>query len=253
MVRRCGTVCSAVALTSCELAGGLTCAGVRLKEERRGQLASRRCASRTSRCYDARVTSPTLAEALDAYFARGGAHRIEYESFWVRIPELPMALPNPAAHGWALRCHDLHHVLTGYGTDWVGEAEVSGFELGGGVGRHGVALPFDMAGVALGIWLAPARTFRAFVCGRRADSLFVIGYRRWMLERTVTEMRVMCGIQTDPVPSWGDRLLFVAWAFVSTLWLIALPVALLMTLLWLVAPAPRSRRRDVAMKLHPRR
>ena len=34
------------------------------------------------------------------------------------------AFPNTAGRVRAVRYHDLHHVVTGYATDWTGEAEI---------------------------------------------------------------------------------------------------------------------------------
>src|SRR5262245_66270712 len=82
-----------------------------------------------------------------------------------------MWVPNPPAHGCALRLHDLHHVLTGYDTGWVGEAELGAFEAASGCGRHVGALPFDVAALGMGLAIAPIRTFRAFVGGRRAKNI----------------------------------------------------------------------------------
>ena len=70
----------------------------------------------------------------------------------------------------ALRAHDLHHVATGYGTDWRGEVEISAWEAG----AKGPLLERLLFGsvALLGVLLGPARVWRAFQAGRRGQSLY---------------------------------------------------------------------------------
>jgi len=43
-------------------------------------------------------------------------------------------VPTPLRARQATALHDLHHVLTGYGADFVGEFEISAWEVGAGLG-----------------------------------------------------------------------------------------------------------------------
>lgn len=69
----------------------------------------------------------SLRSARDAYYAAndmppdGGL-----SDKWVRLElgPFPVAFPNTPARRALVPYHDLHHCLTGYGTDLVGEAEV---------------------------------------------------------------------------------------------------------------------------------
>jgi hypothetical protein len=79
----------------------------------------------------------TLREARALYFEHndfgpnGG-----YDANWVKI-ELgwfPVFIPNVQARVRAVRIHDLHHVITGYDTDLMGELRIAGWEIGGGCG-----------------------------------------------------------------------------------------------------------------------
>jgi hypothetical protein len=59
--------------------------------------------------------------------------------------------------------HDVHHVVTGYGTDLVGEAEVSAWELRRGLRGLGVYVgSIIVAGAFAGLLAAPWRTLRAW-------------------------------------------------------------------------------------------
>ena len=43
-----------------------------------------------------------------------------------------MTFPNTDSRKRAVPLHDLHHILTGYKTDWMGEAEIGAWELRAG-------------------------------------------------------------------------------------------------------------------------
>lgn len=69
----------------------------------------------------------TAHEGRDAYLAENGFSLAAYDDAWVQLSffSLSITVPNPPSRRRAVRLHDLHHVATGYGTDLVGEAEVS--------------------------------------------------------------------------------------------------------------------------------
>lgn len=90
----------------------------------------------------------------------------------VRFFGVPLSFPNVEGRIRAVKLHDLHHLVTGYGTDNVGEFEISGWEIGAGCRGFAVAWMLNLAGIAAGMLAAPRRTFRAFVRGRRSRSLY---------------------------------------------------------------------------------
>lgn len=87
--------------------------------------------------------------------------------------------------------HDLHHLATGYGTDRIGEGEMSAFELGAGVPLRALLL----RGLLTCLLLAPLRAVRAFRLGRRCRSLYdrALPYPR-LVELTVAELRAHIGL-----------------------------------------------------------
>jgi hypothetical protein len=93
----------------------------------------------------------------------------------------------------AVRFHDLHHVLTGYRTDIVGEFEISAWELGAGCKRMAAAWVLNLLGLVGGVAVAPARTFRAFQRGRRSDTLYGREYAA-LLTQTVAATRAQVGL-----------------------------------------------------------
>jgi hypothetical protein len=84
---------------------------------------------------------------------------------------LPLRLPNTKAHQWATPLHDLHHILTGYHTDWIGEAEVAAWELRAGC-KTLVVYWLDLSGVAIGLFISPKRVWRAFSAARGQRTLY---------------------------------------------------------------------------------
>jgi len=154
----------------------------------------------------------TMAAARDRYFevngfgADGG-----YGSAWVdfKLGPLPFPFPNTAGRVRALRYHDLHHVLTDYDTDTRGEFEISAWELGAGCRDFAAAWVLNLGGLVGGLVSAPIRTFRAFVRGRRARSLYGRSLDE-LLGSTVAETRRSLAIEPDPRPRLGDVFAFAA-------------------------------------------
>ncbi len=71
--------------------------------------------------------------------------------------------------------HDIHHIVTGYESDWQGEAEIAAWEVSTGCGEYGAAWFLDLGGIAMGLLFFPRKTFRAFIRGRRTTNLLQEG------------------------------------------------------------------------------
>lgn len=152
----------------------------------------------------------TLAAARDEYFRMNGFGADGgYDKAWVdfKLGPIPMPFPNLPARRRAVRFHDLHHALTGYGTDTLGEFEISAWELGSGCKRAWAAWQLDLGGMVAGLVSIPRRTFAAFVRGRRTRNLFDGDYEA-LLGRTVGEVRRELGLDAAPARA---RAADVAW------------------------------------------
>ena len=116
----------------------------------------------------------TMQQGLDRYLAENGFTIDDYgaPSVTISVGPIVLRLPNSPARQRAIPLHDLHHVLTGYGTDLVGEAEIGAWEL-----RAGCNTPFlfmiNLTAVAIGLVLAPRRVWRAWRAARTARSLYL--------------------------------------------------------------------------------
>ncbi|MCB9550895.1 MAG: hypothetical protein R3F65_05285 [bacterium] len=153
---------------------------------------------------------------------------------WVRLGPLPIPIPNPPARRRALRLHDLHHLITGYGTDWQGEWQISAWEVGGGLHRNPVAWMFCLMGMTAGLVAAPRLTLRAYARGRRGRTL--LGQDPDAVDRlTLAEGRAFCGVDQPPPPvTAADVPRAIGWG------LLGVVVAVLPPLAWALSRLDRA-------------
>ena len=176
------------------------------------------------------TSPPTLRGARARYFEQAGLGSDGgYAAPWVRLKlgPVPFAFPNTAARVRAVRYHDLHHVLTGYATDWIGECEISAWEIAGGCRRFVAAWVLNLFAFSAGCILAPRRTFRAFVRGRHAANLYSRADLDEILDLGVDEVRGELDLSVEAsVPRPWDWAAFLAWFLLSILhasiWLLVL-------------------------------
>lgn len=188
----------------------------------------------------------TLLEARTEYFRfhsfgeDGG-----YGSKWVdfKLGPIPFPFPNSPARVRAVKFHDLHHVVTGYQTDFLGELEISAWEIGSGCADMVAAWVLNLGGLAAGMLLAPRRTFAALVRGRRSRNLYRYAYEE-LLGRRVGEVRAELGLDRAVGPATASDYLatlqwFVLGQLVGTLlFVLLLPLA---PIGWVVGNVLKSR------------
>jgi hypothetical protein len=137
-----------------------------------------------------------MREARDLYLAENGFNIRDYDAptFTIPILGMPLKFPNTEAHKRAVPLHDLHHVLTGYGTDWIGEAEIGAWELRAGCNSF-IVYFLNGSGVIIGLFISPRRVWRAFQAARGQSTLYndPVPYKS-LLEMTVGELRKRLGI-----------------------------------------------------------
>ncbi|HTR51114.1 MAG TPA: hypothetical protein VMJ10_10445 [Kofleriaceae bacterium] len=165
----------------------------------------------------------TVREARAQYFARNGFSEAGYRDRWVKLKlgPVPLAFPNTRSRRRAIPMHDLHHVATGYETTVVGEGEIGAWEIAGSCGPYAAAWLLNAIAFAGGMVMAPRRTYRAFVRGRRARTLYRTGWCDELLDLDVAELRRRVAVSGQPPSAtWRDRAAFAGW-----LALLALPGA----------------------------
>jgi hypothetical protein len=152
-----------------------------------------------------------------------------YDRKWVRLEmgPLPIYIPNTKGRKRAVGMHDLHHIATEYdATTMRGEAEIAAWEVAAGCGSMMFAWIINLWGLAIGLLIAPRRTFRAFVRGRCSDTL----YHAPLLEerdhdRPVGEFRARLKLnQPAQRIRARDVAAFIGWSVVAML-SCALPIA----------------------------
>jgi hypothetical protein len=145
----------------------------------------------------------TVRQARDAYLTENGFTVESYEAPWTEasFAGIPFKVPNTKRHQWAIRLHDLHHVATGYGTDLIGEAEISAWELHGGIASLGLYVGgIVVLGTLAGTVVAPRRVLAAWRDARSLRSLYRLfpvadpSLYDELLDLTVGELRARLGL-----------------------------------------------------------
>jgi hypothetical protein len=158
----------------------------------------------------------TMRRARDLYFESNGFGADGgYSDAWVdfKLGPVPMPFPNTPGRVRAVKFHDLHHVLTGYETDTIGEFEISAWEIGAGCRNMITAWVINSGGMVAGILSAPRRIFAAFVRGRRSRTLYAETFDP-LLEATVGDMRARF-IGANEKTTAGDVALFTCSAVIG--------------------------------------
>ncbi len=154
-----------------------------------------------------------------------------YSARWVTVTKvgpIPLGFPNSAARVEAVRFHDLHHLVTGYSTDLLGEAEIGAWEVASGCDRFLVAWVLNLLAMAYGILLGPRRVFAAFVRGRRSRNLYRTSFDDTLLDRGLGDVIGELGTGVQATPTAADRAAFVGWLALTWGTALGVPVAALL-------------------------
>lgn len=182
----------------------------------------------------------TVRQARTEYFAASGfAPDGGYGDKWVKLKVGRFALffPNTKARVRAVRLHDIHHVLTGYATTWIGEGEIGAWEIASGCGKHYPAWLLNLGAFAIGLALAPRPVFEAFVRGRHSRNLYPGQFEDRLLDDTVGRLRTELAIPDRATfASTKDCLAFALWSVtavvVTLLPYVAAAIAIVLILRW---------------------
>jgi hypothetical protein len=144
--------------------------------------------------------SLTLAEARRLYFdANGFGADGGYGAAWVdfKLGPIPFPFPNTAGRVRAVKFHDLHHLVTGYDTNLVGELEIGAWEVGSGCGDMLAAWQLNLQSLVTGALFAPTRTWRAFMTGRRSRNFYTARFDDALLATTIADARKELGLDPE--------------------------------------------------------
>ena len=180
----------------------------------------------------------TVGQARTQYFVDAGFPADGgYAAKFVKLGQLgpiPLGFPNSDARRKAVVLHGLHHVATGYKTDWTGEAEISAWEIASGCGRFWFGWFINLQGMVMGWFVNPAATWRAWVRGRHSKNLYREGLSDAVLRETVASLRARLELDRPaPAPAPSDYASYAFWCGMAvldaavTLGVLALPFVLL--------------------------
>ncbi|HZR82457.1 MAG TPA: hypothetical protein VFD92_15290 [Candidatus Binatia bacterium] len=143
----------------------------------------------------------TVREAMGEFFERRGIKpRDESVDEWLREKWAYTAIgshriPIKPLYGYkkVVILHDVHHLVAGYDTSWIGELEVAAWELGsGGCGPYLLMWNNRILAFLIGLLVAPVRTLRAFRRGRTQRNVYRFDCRT-LLGRDIDEIRKWVG------------------------------------------------------------
>ncbi|HEY2774345.1 MAG TPA: hypothetical protein VGK20_09890 [Candidatus Binatia bacterium] len=162
----------------------------------------------------------TLRLARRQYFDANGFGEGGYDEKWVKVKigPLPFAFPNTAQRVRSVRLHDLHHVVTDYGTDMTGESEIGAWEIASGCRDHWAAWVLNLSAFGLGLLIAPRAMWTAFARGRHSANLYDGEYDEALLDESVRSLRSRLRLgAAAPAANATDVLAFVAWSLAGIL------------------------------------
>lgn len=153
----------------------------------------------------------TIREAVDQYLEENRFSRDEYTKKTVPLKVGPwiFQFPNSATRQKAIPIHDMHHAITGYGTDLIGEAEIGAWELRAGC-TNAFLYAINLVAALTGMFISPRRVYRAWKDARGMQSLYRSGLSTDALDRmSVDEVRRLARVPEAGVADRAKRKL--AW------------------------------------------
>jgi hypothetical protein len=186
----------------------------------------------------------TLGDALARHLAENGFPPdggLSERWAVVRLGPIPVCFPNIRSRRRAIPYHDLNHVLSGYGHDDLGEAEVGAWELGSGCKVYLVAWILNWSALPLG-WRSPRRLFDAFVRGRRTRNLYGADLEK-IKSLPIDAVRADLGLDRHYTGTTGDAALLLGlFLLAPVVGAIPFLASVLTSPLWLAEGAHRNTR-----------
>ena len=119
----------------------------------------------------------TIKDALIGFYRFNQLNlSADFESHCVRvyIGCILAPVPNLKSRIKYLKFHDLHHIMSGYGIDRIGESEISAWELGSRSCRKPIISIMNLFALSTGFILSPSKVIEAFYRGCRSKNLYYL-------------------------------------------------------------------------------
>lgn len=131
-----------------------------------------------------------------------------YNDRWVVLAKLgpvKLGFPNSAGRLRAVRRHDLHHLVTSYDTDFIGEAEIAAWELASDCGDFRAAWVLNHLALPIGMLRAPARMARAYARGCNSKNLYGEPFTDALLHEQLGALRERLGVDAAASASLSEK------------------------------------------------
>ncbi|MDQ3755098.1 MAG: hypothetical protein M3371_10240 [Acidobacteriota bacterium] len=165
----------------------------------------------------------TLRDARTQYFAVNNFGWGGYDDQWVKVEYglLRFYFPNTKGRVKVVKYHDLHHILTEYGTSLAGETEIGAWEVATGCTRSLAAWLLNLSGFAAGLVINPQGVYQAFLRGRHSANLYHLPFNDELLSSRVGDLRQQLNLDEPLRPaSLADNTAFILWSLMSVVTLL---------------------------------
>jgi hypothetical protein len=176
----------------------------------------------------------TVKEARDLHFKNHGLPLDGgYNDVWVVLTFgfLTFYIPNTRARKKAVPLHDIHHIVTGYASTPIGEAEISAWELAAGIYDKHFARFINLAALLYGFILFPKRTFTAYLRGRNSHTLYNTPFSEALLNEKLKTIQKKLLPDVIPKPTLTDWLYYCVLILLAIIVFI-LPVIIIATFIF---------------------
>ena len=183
----------------------------------------------------------TLRDARTQYFVVNNFAWGGYDDKWVKVEYglLRFYFPNTKGRVKVVRYHDLHHILTEYGTSLSGETEIGAWEVATGCTRSLAAWLLNLSGFAWGLVINPKNVYKAFLRGRQTANLYHLPFNDELLSSRVGDLRQQLKLDGPLHPALlADKTAFILWSLISVVTLLSIigivvtPLILILTGAW---------------------
>lgn len=151
-------------------------------------------------------------------------------------------IPNFDARRKAVLRHDIHHLVTGYSAGhFLGECEISAWEIASGCRSYWAAFLLDTSGILLGCFISPRKVLQAYARGRRTKNLYHKLFSEEEIMKTpVDQIRQLLLLDQYPKetrPGLADIISMAAFlvfaSFYSILMIVTIPFLVVYNLWWI--------------------
>jgi hypothetical protein len=188
-----------------------------------------------------------IEEVLPAFYNKydlgrdGGISADEVKIIFYK--NIYLYIPNINARKKAVLKHDIHHIVTGYTSDFKGETEISAWEIASGCKRYWAAAALDLSGMTLGFLFNLRGVFRAFVIGKRTRNLYDNAIPdNEVVKMTIGELRARLGLDatTHCKPTIKVLISFLWWEFKGAIYIILSALLLPLLIIYTIVIAMRK-------------